>query len=439
MSFLSVAQDLAIRYASYSMQKSLRNQLLIDILNEEIKKTPQNGKKYMLYAHVPFCHTFCPYCSFHKYGYDEAKALVYFENLRKEMVQMKEVGYDFSSMYVGGGTTLINENELLKTLELAKKLFNISEISCETDPNHIEVSNLKKFIGYIDRLSIGVQSFNDDILKKVARFDKFGSSEVLQKKLIRVVGILPVTSIDLIFNFPLQTKEMLLDDIKIAKSIGSEQITFYPLMKSNLTKSKIASSLGVSDVDNQKEFFEIICDSLKDYVRANAWSFSMKNERLKDEYVGYNHEYVGIGSGAFSFLDGKLLINAFDLNDYNNLIKNNHSALIAKCEFKPKEIIKYIFLTELFNGAININKFNQQNKANIQKDMFLELNLLKITNAIKIKNGFITTTEFGKYLCLVLMKEFYTGMDKVRAVFRDNLATKASKINIMQTKLSSDF
>ncbi len=357
MTFSNIAQNLAIKYADFKMQRSLYNGLNIDILQNNLPKIADTNKTYMLYAHVPFCHTFCPFCSFHKYDYDESAAKKYFYSLRLEMEQIKEAGFDFHSMYVGGGTTLINENELLKTLEHAKKLFNINEISCETDPNHIEPNNLKCFSGLIDRLSIGVQSFNDEILKKVARYSKFGSKDLLIEKLSKAVGILPITSIDLIFNFPFQTKDELLYDIQTATAIDSEQVTFYPLMKSNITKDKIAASLGHSSKDNEREFYEIICSKFKNYYQNNAWSFSKQSSNLKDEYVGTGNQYVGVGSGAFSFLNGELLINAFNLDEYSERVNAYRSAIIAKCKFKKRDKIRYLFLTQLFDGKINIDKF----------------------------------------------------------------------------------
>lgn len=154
---------LAKFYAHKIVRNSMRNSLRLAPSN--FQREPKN-KKYMLYAHVPFCHTFCPYCSFHKFYYQSELCKEYFKNLRLEMTQIARLGFKFDSLYVGGGTTLIDEDELIKTLELAKKLFNIDEISCESDPNHIDAQNLARFKGLINRLSVGVQSFNDEILKK---------------------------------------------------------------------------------------------------------------------------------------------------------------------------------------------------------------------------------------------------------------------------------
>ncbi|MSN95738.1 coproporphyrinogen III oxidase family protein [Campylobacter sp. FMV-PI01] len=428
MSFLNkTINKFAIKYAHSKMQKALTNNLNIDITNQNIAKIPNPNKSYMLYTHIPFCHIFCPYCSFHKFQYNKESCKNYFKNLREELKQTKEAGYDFNSLYVGGGTTLIDEDELIKTLELAKKLFSIQDISCETDPNHIQPENLAKFRGLIDRISVGVQSFDDEILKKVARFEKFGSQKDLINKLEKAINILPVLSLDLIFNFPFQTKDNLLTDIKIAKDLNPQQITLYPLMKSNLTKDAIAKSLGISNIDNEYEFYKIIREEFKDYNSNNAWAFSKEKSNLADEYVGSNSDYVGVGSGAFSFLDGRLLINAFNLDDYEEKIKSNKSPVIATCDFKDSEKIKYIFLTKLFDGEINIKDFNLQNKVDLKKTMFLELNLLRLANAIYEENGFIRPTEFGRYICVVLMKDFYTGMDKVRAIFKNDAKIKSRK------------
>lgn len=454
----NLIQSLATRYASHSMQSALKRSFKVRLGQSEILP---NGKPTMLYIHIPFCHTFCPYCSFHKYLYDENLATAYSEALRAELHIIKDKGFDFDTLVVGGGTTLINESELLKTLELCKKLFSIKEISCESDPSHIERAQLERFRGLITRLSCGVQSFDDEILRKIGRYEKFGSSAILQEKLAKACGILPTLSIDLIFNFPNQTKEQLLRDIAIAKSIGAQQITTYPLMRSNLTKSKIESALGGAMQDNELEFYRIICAEFSDYKRNNAWGFSkvldcgnrLENRggencgqnqatqasTLSDEYVSANHQYLGAGSGAFSFIGGRLFVNAFNLKDYCESVAKKRNANIAYTDFARVDILRYLFLCEIFSGQLDIEEFNASNECDLEKDLRLEIAGLKACGAIRAERDFLKKrdrgdnsagenldfkrilrcTEFGHYVCVVLMKEFYAGMDLVRAVFRD--------------------
>lgn len=417
---MNFIQKTTLNYSQNFIRKQLKNKFIFKT-DKQIDKQNNTNKELMLYIHIPFCHTFCPYCSFHKFAYDEQKCKEYFEILRIELKQLKDYGYNFKTLYVGGGTTLINEKELINTLTLAKDLFNIKEISCETDPNHIKPEVLNNFVGLINRLSCGIQSFDNDILQKTNRLEKFGNQKELIKKLELAKSILPTLSIDLIFNFPFQSEKMLLNDINIAKQIAPEQITMYPLMKSNITKEAIAAKFGVDNKDNELKYYEIICDNFSDYEQNNSWSFSKKITNFNDEYVSTHHEYIGAGSGAFSFTNNKLLINAFNLDDYKNLILNKKNANIAHIDFTDDDVIDYVFLTELFSGKVDIKKFNENYNCNLLKHFNYKLKGLKYSKAIVFKDNIIYNTIFGRYLALVLMKEFYINMDFVRAYFRKDL------------------
>lgn len=435
----NLLQKIALKYAHNAMQIALKRNFIFRFQSQTI--TPDFALPHapdMLYIHIPFCHTLCPYCSFHKYIYEKSVAEAYFKALRLEIEAVKARGFDFESIVVGGGTTLINESELLKTLELCKKLFSVREISCESDPNHIEPNKLAQFQGLITRLSCGVQSFDDEILQKIGRYSKFGSSSEIIEKLNKANGILPILSIDLIFNFPFQRESQLRNDLAIAKKIAPQQITTYPLMKSPLTRKNIANALGESEQDNEYAFYRVICDEFSDYERNNAWSFSVQDSQrdsaqdlqnpLNDEYVSYHNQYLGVGSGAFSFIGGRLFVNAFNLKDYVSRISSSGSANIANASFRRSDILRYMFLTQLFSGAVDICAFEKAHSCNIKRDLFVEINGLRIVGAIVQENKIIKCTEFGRYIALTAMKDFYAGMDMVRAVFRDDMKCSGKEI-----------
>ncbi len=424
---LNFVQSSTVFWAEKIMRKSLANNLVITPVKEEVKRRAKAGNAYMLYIHIPFCHTFCSYCSFHKFYYNEEKALQYFSFVRHELRKVKEQGYDFETLYVGGGTTLINEPELIKTLEYAKSLFSIKEVSCESDPNHIAPHSLRRFRGLIDRLSVGIQTFDDGILKRIGRYEKFGSGEQIQEKLLKMAGILPTTSIDLIFNFPGQTEEQVLRDVITAQALDIDQITTYPLMQSNLMKQSISKAFDGQKSDSEYHFYELIRGAMHQYRPINGWAFSRQEEKLSDEYVGSHSQYVGVGSGSFSFLDGALYVNAFDLDQYMQKIANEESAIIASCAFTPKQRVQYQFMTSLFDGMVDIDTFNQTLHTNVERVMGKEIAMLKLAGAIEVSDGVIVPTEFGSYVSLVLMREFYAGMDGVRAMFRPQ-ANKVEKI-----------
>lgn len=231
--------------------------------------------------HVPFCATICTYCSFNRFIFQEDKARAYFRSLREEMQMVKDLGYDFSSIYVGGGTTAILPDKLYKTLELARKLFSIKEVSCEGDPNSLHKDLLYSLRGLVDRLSIGVQTFDDNILKKVSRYDKFGSGNEIIKRLENTIGILPTLNVDLIFNFPNQTEKTLDYDLQTIKNLKPNQVSIYPLMSSPSVKSAIKSSMGLVSLDNEARLYEQILDTMKDdFTQLSSWAFHIKKKRF---------------------------------------------------------------------------------------------------------------------------------------------------------------
>ena len=366
--------------------------------------------------HVPFCTMFCPYCSFNKFTYTKEASTVYFKRLREEILHVKALGYDFNYLVIGGGTPLIDEEELIQTIVLAKKLFSIEHVSCESDPNHIHPDTIQKLVGLVDRLSIGVQTFDDTLLKKMGRYEKFGSGDTIYQKIDQMLGILPLTSVDLIFNFPTQTSNGLLYDLVMLQSLSPEQTSIYPLMSSSMIQKSLKKSLGEFNMTNEYTYFNLIKQTLKTtYPSQQGWSYSKEKGKIIDEYIIDNEEYVGVGSGSFSFLKETLYLNEFALGAYNECIKIKRSAVIKQRSFPKLSQMYYRLMVDLFNGKLSKKRFRALFGEEINEALSKELLLLKFSKAIKETKDSITTTEFGSYLFMVMMKEFYMGMDYIRA------------------------
>ena len=150
------------------------------------------GGEYLLYVHVPFCQRLCPYCSFNRFPFSEERAVPYFERLREEMRMVADLGYDFASMYVGGGTPTIMLDELCRTIDLARELFSIKEVSSETNPNHLIPEYVEALAPRVQRFSVGVQSFDDGLLKQMERYDKYGSGAEIFERLQAIGGRVPL-------------------------------------------------------------------------------------------------------------------------------------------------------------------------------------------------------------------------------------------------------
>lgn len=386
---------------------------------------PQPGHQYLLYAHIPFCKTLCSYCTFHRFLFKEHKAREYFVNLRKEMDYVKALGYDFTSMYIGGGTTTILEDELIRTIEHARTLFpGIKEVSCETDPLQIATPTFRNLKGLVDRMSIGVQSFNDDILKMTERYDKFGSGGLIYERLQEALELFPTTNVDMIFGFRGQDLEMLQRDMDLLVELNPRQITTYPLMVTSQTRKSVKQTIAAKGIELADQYAVIMNTLGNHYRQLTSWTFGRTHDEGFDEYVVDHDEYLGVGSGAFSFLGSSLYVNTFSLRRYNERIKEGKTGVERRRQFDKHAVLQYRLLLGLFSARLSRKYFREVHGVDLDKALFKEMLGLRIAGAIKDNPedpDNLIVTDAGKFLGLVMMKAFYSGMDNVRAELRKPL------------------
>lgn len=386
---------------------------------------PQPGHQYLLYAHIPFCKTLCSYCTFHRFLFKEHKAREYFINLRKEMDYVKALGYDFTSMYIGGGTTTILEDELIRTIEHARTLFpGIKEVSCETDPLQIATPTFRNLKGLVDRMSIGVQSFNDDILKMTERYDKFGSGALIYERLQEALELFPTTNVDMIFGFRGQNLEMLQRDMDLLVELSPRQITTYPLMVTSQTRKSVKQTIAAKGIELADQYAVIMNTLGNHYRQLTSWTFGRTHDEGFDEYVVDHDEYLGVGSGAFSFLGSSLYVNTFSLRRYNERIKAGMTGVERRRNFDKHAVLQYRLLLGLFSARLSRKYFREVHGVDLDKALFKEMLGLRIAGAVKDNPedpDNLIVTDAGKFLGLVMMKAFYSGMDNVRAELRKPL------------------
>jgi coproporphyrinogen III oxidase-like Fe-S oxidoreductase len=386
---------------------------------------PEPGRSYVLYAHVPFCERLCVYCSFNRFLYREDRARAYFEDLRTEMKMVADLGYDFDSLYIGGGTPTILVDELARTIDLAKELFpGIKEVSAESSPNHLGPHMVEELSERVQRLSVGVQSFNDGMLLQMDRYTKYGSADEVFEKVSGVAGKFHSLNVDMIFNFPTQTEEILLHDIEMLKATGTNQTTFYPLMASPETRVEMAKTGYNVDFDREYRFFRLIAEKLvPDFEAASAWTFSRDANEMIDEYIVDYEEYVGIGSGALSFLRGGIWENTFSLSGYHDRIMAGEMAVISKGEpYGTKARMRYRFVTDLFGLRLDKKRFKADFGISVDVALLPEISFMKLAGGVAHDDAeSITLTEVGRYLLLVMMRETLAASNQHRDVMRSML------------------
>lgn len=398
-----------------------------------------------LYVHVPFCEVLCPFCSFHRVRFKEDKAASYFAALRNEIRHYHYRGFAFSDVYVGGGTPTVLPAELIATLALIRRLWPVRSIAVETNPNHLREPLLTELVDSgVSRLSVGVQSFEDRLLIQMERYEKYGSSAQIRERLAAAQGRFRTLNVDMIFNLPNQTLQDLERDLTVLNDLKVDQVSFYPLMTAPTARKRIENTLGAAHADRRCEFYERILQRMQpDYRASSAWCFSRTAAGAPaaiDEYIVEQSDYVGVGSGAFSFVSGEMFSTTFSINQYLHRIGRGQSGVAQSKALSLKERMRYDYLVRLFGLELPREYLRSKYGASFNWLMFPELTVMRLIGATRHDADAIRLTPRGMYFWVLMMAEFFNAVnlfrDQMRLHIRDELAEYDSEeVRIPVTQL----
>ena len=387
-------------------------------LSEEIDGSLVTGSalgndEVSLYIHIPFCKTLCPFCCFNRYLFKEDEARQYFKYLKRELDLYIQRGFKFSDFYFGGGTPTVMMDEIAGFTGYLKENFEVKRISMETNPNEVNRENIEllKAAG-VNRLSIGIQSFDNNILKAMGRV--FCTGEEIKETLKMVEGEFDTLNVDFIFNFPGQTIEQFEADVAAFKSLGIDQATFYPLMASPHKKNAIERRFNRIDMSREKKFYNVILRELyaSGYKTSTAWCFS-KGEHMIDEYIIDYDDYIGIGAGSVSIVNGNFYVNSFALDKYEELVSSDRLPIIGWRKLSERENLRYYLLTKLFGMEVDKDRFSRRFHAELHKKLGAELSFLKLFGLVQ-EDEKIRVTPKGMYPVSVMMREFFASLNGLR-------------------------
>ncbi len=377
-------------------------------------------RTYMLYLHVPFCQVLCPFCSFHRVEYRETKARRYFGALRQEIRLAHEAGYRFDEVYVGGGTPTVHTGELLETLDLLRDLNPLRTVSVESNPDDLQGEKLAALRDAgVDRLSVGVQSLEDRLLKEMERYDKYGSGTQILGRLEEAKGLFRTLNVDMIFNLPHQTLDSLLNDVdRLTRDVGVDQISFYPLMGATNTRHAMLKYMGKVTYGRERHFYEAILDRMPDIYRpTSAWCFSRGNGVI-DEYVVDRDDYVGLGSGAMSYLNGTLYAASFSINRYIRLVNSGYSGITRQHRFDLRDQMRYYFLMRLFGLELDQVAAEARWHGRFHRALWRDFAFFRALGAIRDTGTSWQLTRKGMYVWVLMMREFFIAVSNFRDLMR---------------------
>jgi coproporphyrinogen III oxidase-like Fe-S oxidoreductase len=372
-----------------------------------------DGQGTALYVHIPFCRALCPFCCFNRYLFKEDLARRYFIDLRKELELYVKRGFVFTGVYFGGGTPTIMMDELTGFIRHLRDQFPIKQLSLETTPRDITAENIEMLqqVG-VNRLSIGIQSFEDEVLKTMGRNN--GPADEVKQRLLMAEGQFQTVNVDFVFNFPGQTVAQFESDVAAFKELGIDQATFYPLMASPHKKDAMERKFNRVDNSREKRFYDVILRELYhgDYTPSTAWCFS-RGDHMIDEYIIDYDDYVGIGSGSVSILKGNFYANTFSLDKYHQMTVADRLPIIGWRSLSRRENLRYYLLTKLFGMQMDMDAYNRRFDVKGVGPLWLELAFFKTCGLVSGDKK-LQVTEKGMHPVSVMMREFFASLNTLR-------------------------
>lgn len=319
-----------------------------------------------VYIHIPFCKSICSYCDFCKMLYNGAWVTQYL-NILIEEIKDKYNGEEIKTLYIGGGTPSSLSLKDLKYLFDMLKIFNLNHLEeftfeCNLDDINLDLLEFLWNNG-VNRLSIGIESFNADKLKFMERKHSFEEAENAIN-LARKIGFDNI-NVDLIYGIPGETLKDLKKDIELVLKLNPDHISTYSLIVEDNTKIGIMGVLPISE-ELDASMYEEICDRLdmRKYEHYEVSNFAKKGKKSKHNLKYWNNEeYYGFGLGASGYIHGVRYENTRSLTEY---LKGN---IVKKEEILSKEDTMY---NELMLGfrkmeGINLKNFFLKYGVNMQE------------------------------------------------------------------------
>lgn len=368
-------------------------------------------EKIGIYIHIPFCKKKCFYCDFAAFQNLEFWIDSYFENLKKEIIlYQKNMNVEVDSIYIGGGTpTYVDYHYIIELVEILKNfdLSNVKEFTIEANPNSLTLEKLKAYKNLrINRISLGVQSFDDKVLKNIGRDH---NKEIVLKDIenIRKAGFKNL-SLDMILNLPGGNFDSIKNDLEIIKKINPEHLSYYSLILekgSHFYSLYKKNKLDLMDDDLERDIFSYIEKYLKNFGlnRYEISNFSKKGfESYHNKKYWSEGGYLAFGLGSSGFLSNVRYNNVKNFVKYEKLINQGKFPIefrefISKDEREKEYIIFKLREVEGINlkEFENIFGYSLLEKYSEPVEKFLKFGFFKIDDRIRFTyKGFDLSNEF---------------------------------------------
>lgn len=294
-----------------------------------------------LYVHIPFCERKCYYCDFTSFPKEGKDIDNYIDNVITELSQYKNrlSNHKIETIFIGGGTpSSINQNYIKKILDYIYNNFNIenlAEVSIEINPGTLTLLKAKEYRSYgINRVSMGIQSLNENLLKAIGRIHTVKDIE-LSLEILRKANFNNI-NVDLMFGLPSQELKDIEDALKFVSDFNIEHVSFYSLIIEEETLIHKWYKKGILQLPDE-ELDRNMYSRIVDYLNTNGYkhyeisNFAQPGLECKHNLSYWNVKpYLGVGASSHSNLFGKRFWNYSNLNDYSNALNNSKLPIMGE-------------------------------------------------------------------------------------------------------------
>ena len=377
-----------------------------------------------LYLHIPYCLHKCGYCDFNSHNINEAEMESYVRALLSEMEHAAQGAADrrVDTIFFGGGTpTTLPFADLARILEACRQQFQVdpeAEITCEANPATIPQTDLAQLreAGF-NRLSIGVQSFDPDELKRLERVHTVDEVYLTVER-ARQAGF-DNLSLDLMFGLPGQTVERWQDNLQKAIDLEPDHISAYNLTIEPDTvfyKQQSQGQLKMPPDDFQRELFEITIATLTgagyEHYEISNYAQPEKQSRHNLNYW-VDGEYIGLGAGASSFFNGDRTKNTNLPSRYIARINKSKAAVESReTPDRRQRMGEAVMLGLRLRGGLSLSQFKKQFGITFQEAFGETVSRLEKMKLIELRDDRAALTREGLFLADSVIIEFIPEPEK---------------------------
>lgn len=374
--------------------------------------------KISIYIHIPFCESRCHYCDFCSSLLNVSNVEKYFKYLRKEIKLHEDFLRDkiIDTVFIGGGTPSSVDSKYIKEIMEDLSVFEFSknkEITIESNPNSLTREKAEVyFYSGINRISLGAQSFNDEILKRIGRIHK--KDDIYRAiENARSAGFENI-NLDLMLALPGQKFSDIEDSIKEVRELNLPHISYYSLILEEGTKlfrDHEMSPLAFPTEDEDRKMYHYVVNELK---KIGLKQYEISNFAKEGYECRHNmtywklKDYISFGLSASSNIGNLRYTNSYNFKDYYEALDKNEKPIgFSENLSKADRMNEFIMMGLRLNSGVDIDEFEKKFNEDFFQfyDKEIEKNLK--SNLILLEDNNLRLTEKGRDLSNQVELDFF--------------------------------